>query len=285
MSLTNPLANMLSKVFSGASRPAAEYAFAQLQNTYISRLNQEIAKVNDTRGDVAREHALIRENNKLSAQVDSVQKYIFDNQSNLGKLTELANQVADLADIFGSDGNTLDVTAEEQAAFVAKRDEVAAKIGTLYNLSHPNVADFGRIRDLLDQVDSLQSFTPDIGAVDPSGTTNPNNNRQIADFVDGLVNKVSVAMSVTEETIYLGNQMNTTYQQKIYSNQADLISMTEVEQADRARKIDDLKVQYSNLLKAVSISQEVAISYTEGMAQRLNGSNIPEAGSVLNLFS
>jgi len=284
MSLTNTLATTLSKVFSAAARPAAERSFALLQDTYIRRLNTEIAKVNDTRGDVAREHEIIRENNTLTAQVNSVQQYVFDNQSNLGKLTELANQVADLAGIFGSDGNALDVTAQEQTDFIAKRDEVVAKIGTLYNLSQPDVVDFGRIKDLYDQAETLKGFTPDIGAVDPSGTVNPNNNRQITDFVDSLVNKVSVAMSVTEDSIYLGNQMFTTYQQKIYANQADLISMTEVEQADRARQIDDLKVQYSNLLKAVSISQEVNLYYTEGIAKSLNGSNIPEAGSVLNMF-
>jgi len=284
MSLTNPLATTLSQVFSASARPAAEYSFSQLQNTYINRLNVEIGKVNDVRGDVALERKILRENQTLSSQVNSVNKYIYDNQSNLGKLGELATMVSDLGDIFSSDGNALDVTAQEQTDFIAKRDEVVAKIRGLYNLSHPNVADFGRIRDLMEQADTLENFTPDVGAIDPSDAANPNNNRQITDFLLGLANKTSVAITVTEDTVYLGNQMSTTFQQKLLSNQANLLEMNEVDQADRTRQIEDLKIEYANLLKAISISQEVALSYSEGLAKSLNGSNLPEPGSVLNLF-
>lgn len=285
MSVSNSLATTLSKVLSAGARPQAELSFSLMQNTYIRRLNSEIQKVNDVRGDVALEAKLIRDNKKLTMQVASVQQFTFDNQSNLGKLTELAAQVADLSSIFGSDGDALDVTAQEVTDFIAKRDEVVAKINSLYVVNHPDVANFGRIKDLLDQVDALSAFTPDVGAVDPEGTASPNNNRQIADFLNELTNKTSVAMTVTEETVYLGNQMFTTYQQKIYSNDADLLSMTQVQQADRAKEIEDLKIQYANLLKAVSISQEVNLSMTEGFANKLNGNNLPESGSVMNLFA
>lgn len=285
MSLTNPLATTLSKVLASAARPAAEYAFSLMQDTYIRRLNTEIAKVNDVRGDVAREHEILRENSQLSAQVTSVQNYVYDNQSNLEKLSELATMVADLSDIFSSDGDALDITAQEQTDFIAKRDEVVGQIRSLYVLSSPEIVNFGRIEDLMEQADTLEAYTPDVGAIDPSDAADPNNNRQITDFVNGLINTVSVAMTVTEDSVYLGNQMFTTYQQKIYANEADLLGMTEVEQADRTRQIEDLKIQYANLLKAVSLSQEVALSSTESLGQRLNGSDIPESGSVLNLFT
>lgn len=285
MSLTNSLATTLSKVFTGAARPSFERSFGQLQNTYINRLNVEIAKVNNVRGDVAREHEILRENNKFSSQLEATQQYIYGNQSNLGKLGELATMVADLGDIFSSDGNALDVTAQEQADFIVKRDEVVAKMKSLYVLSLPNVADFGRMEDITDQIATLEAYTPDIGAVDASDATNPNNNRVITDFVNDLANKVSVGMTVTEDVIYLGNQMMTTSQEKIYSNQAELLSLTEVDQSARTREIEDLKIEYANLLKAVSLSQEVALSYTEGFAKSLNGFDSPEAGSVLNFFT
>ena len=284
MAFTNPLATTLSKVLSAGARPAAEHSFSLMQNTYIRRLNTEIQKVNDVRGDVARDHEIRRENVKLSSQMTSVQKYVFDNQSNLGKLTELADQVADLSSVFGSDGDALDVTAQEASDFVTQRDAVVAKIDTLYNLSHPDVANFGRIKDLLDQVETLSAYTPDVGPVDPEDTVNPNNNRQIADFMSELANKVSVAMTVSEETIYMGNQMASTYQESIYSNDADLLQMSQIDQADRTQQIEDLKIKYANMLKAVSLSQEVALSNAEGFAKSLNGNNLPESGSVLNLF-
>jgi len=202
----------------------------------------------------------------------------------MGKLNELAVLVADLGDIIGSDGNTLDVTAQEQTDFISKRDEVVEKIESLYNLSFPEVADFGRIRDLKEQADTLKNYTPDVGAVDASDATNPNNNRIITDFMLDLANKVSVSMTVTEESIYLGNQMDTTFQQKSFSNEAELLELTEIQQADRTREIEDLKIEYANLLKAASLSQDVALSFTEGFAESLNGSDVPPAGSVLNLF-
>ena len=284
MAFTSSLGATLSQVLSAGARPAAEHSFAMMQDTYIRRLNVEIGKVNDVRGDVAREHEIRRENVRLSSQIETVQKYVFDNQSNLGKLTELADQVADLASVFGSDGDPLDVTTQEAADFVTQRDAVVAKIGTLYNLSHPDVADFGRIKDLLDQVETISAYTPDVGPVDPEDTVNPNNNRQITDFLGELTNKVSVAMSVSEETIYMGNQMFSTYQENIYSNDADLLQMTEIDQADRTQKIEDLKIKYANMLKAISLSQEVALANAEGFAKSLNGNNYPESGSVLNLF-
>lgn len=285
MSLTNPLATTLSKVLSAGARPAAEYAFSLMQNTYIRRLNTEIEKVNDVRGDVAREREMMRQNTELTGQVESVQNYVYDNQSNLGKMSELANMVADLSDIFGSDGDALDVTAQEQTDFIAKRDEVVEKIRSLYVVVSPEIADFGRMQDLLEQADTLEAYTPDVGAVDASDAANPNNNRVITDFVGELVNKVSVAMTVTEESVFLGNQMFTTYQQKIYANEAELLGMTEVEQAARTREVEDLKIQYANLLKAVSLSQEIALASSESFGQKLNGSNAAEAGSVLNLFT
>lgn len=285
MSLFNPLATALSRAFGANARPSMELAFSQLQNTLIRRLNTEIEKVNDLSGDNAKMLELRRVNKKFSEQLAPLGQYIFDNQSNMGKLDELSVMVSDLGAIFGSDGDAADVTAQEAADFVAKRDEVVAKIGTLYVLSHPDVANMGRIRDLLDQVDTLQAMVPDVGPVDPAGTTNPNNNRVIADFVTELANKVSVAYTVSEETVYMANQMYQIATEKVYQSQADMMQLSQVDQAQRVQEIDNLKVEYANLLKALSLSYEVSLYYSENLSNQLNGVNRPPSGSVLNMFS
>ena len=285
MSLLNPLATALSKVFSAGARPSAEYAFSQLQNSYIRRRNTEIIQVNESSGDLARELELKRSNKQLGAQIVQVQQYTFDNQSNLGKLGELGTLVSDLAGIFASDGNATDVTAQEATDFVTKRDEVVEKMNSLRVLSYPDVANDGRVRDLLDQIATLQTYTPDVGAIDPSGTENPNNNRVIEDFVADLTNKVAVALTVSQDTVHLGNHMHEVALQKYTENEAELVQMTEIDQADRIQEIEDLKVEYANLLKAASLASETALYYTENIAKNLNGFGRPAPGSVLNMFS
>lgn len=285
MSLINPIATALSKVFNAGARPAAELAFSQMQNSLIGRLNTEIQKVNDRRGDVAREHALKRENQLLGTQIDLAQKYAFDNQSNRGKLEEASDIVFSLSSAFAADGNALDVTAQEATDFGVYRDALVDKINSLRVLSYPNAANDGRIRDLLDQVDTLKALTPDVGAVDPEGTENPNNNRVIVDYMTEIANKVSVAITVTDDTVYLGHQMAEVATKKYFGNEAELLKLTEVDQKARTQEIEDMKVQYANLLKAISLSYEASLSYSDSLSKNLNGTNAPAAGSVLNLFS
>ncbi|MCK5444279.1 MAG: hypothetical protein KAI73_01570, partial [Rhodospirillaceae bacterium] len=263
-----------------------ERSFNQIQNTVITRLNKEIEDVTETATSVRHVQALEKKLKGLASDIDSLQVYLTGNNSNGIKLNTLYDDITDLKNAFSSDGDSTDATDAEVTNFGTMRDNMVKDMKNMFLISHPDINDGNIIFRLKRDIPTLEELQPVTGVVDVAGTSEAdatNDNRAILDYLSDLQTEVSTAIDTTRNTETLSINMKINYVAKATHLQANLTEITVVEAQEKITEIDNLKLKYANLLKAISISFEVSQSMTDSLNQRLQPT-VPDKGSVLNLF-
>lgn len=275
------LAQALATVHQSASAPNFELAFNQLQNTVIGRLNKEIHAVNEAGGSKSEMIALQREGRQLAENIPLIEKFLFDTETNKGRLATVQDKVTSVIGLF-ADG---DVSADDITSFNTQRQEIVDEMKKTWQLSYTGFTDGDIMRRLKNDVAALEALTPEVGVVDPAGTTPATNaNRDVLTSLETFQNKTSTAQTVTLNSIYTIFNMR----EDMLSNMADIqTAVTELNSTEQLKKlsqVEALKEKYANLLHSISLSYEVSSGITEGLTSRLSKAS-PGVGSVLNLFT
>jgi hypothetical protein len=284
MPILGSFAEAFAKLGSLQARPQFDYGFRNLQNSLIRRLNEKIQGAQDPTADRAVLHELDRKARSLAETGDLANKYVFGMQSNYGKIGELIESAASLSTLLSADDDDTNITAAEAENFNTAKDKLVEDMRNLYVLKFPSIADGNRIEAIQDLADTLEGYTVTEGAIDPEGTENPNLNREIYDFVNELEGKLSSSQTAIENVIFAAHHYVESSRKKLVEIEAEKYDITIVQAAEKTREIEDLQIQYANLVRAISISFEVRADQNEQFAAQLNGSQRPEIGSILNLF-
>lgn len=266
-------------------RSANELQFNQIQNTVIRRMNDEIAELNDDR-DLDRELAQYSETIiGLSQQLPKLDKYLFDNQTNLARLNELITDVSELQLTIQSDSDDNTVSADEVEAYNTKRDEVLTDIRLLRELSFEGIFDSNPINPLFTLADELEALVAEEGVVDAEGsTTTTNDNRAIYDKIDEIQSQITTSALVTSNTIELVFDLGEQINAEIAVADAERVEITAVDAQVKTDAINELQARNSALLTAISLSFELAAQKSDDLSNQL-GTQTPAPGSVLNLFT
>ncbi len=268
-----PLSATLAGILSSATRPSFELQFNQLQNTIIRRVNKEIARVNDSGGSERhRADELRRQGLKLVDALPLIEAYRAGNSLNLGQLQLLIEEASALAASLGTD----DVDQSEVDAFNAQRDVIVEHVTNLYVFIHPDVVDGKIIQSLKAEIDTLNALTPVVGT--------QANNQAVIDAVASFQDKADVALTVTQNTVDLALGIEQNLQAKQVAILTEFEELTTLEQARKAKEIEDIRIDFANLLTAISISFEVNASFAEELNKFLVPF-APEPGSILNIFT
>ncbi len=268
-----PLGATLANLAASAAGPNFELQFNQLQNTIIRRVNAEIARVNNTGASKRFEAEQLRKQGlKLADSLPLITAYREGNDRNLGQIQDLIDETDALAASLGTD----DVDQSEVDAFTAKRDEIVDRLNNLFVYIHPDVVDGKAIQNLKDQVDTLSALTPVVGT--------QADNQAVIDAVTTFQDQLDTALTVTQNTVDVALNLEVRIQRKQADILADFDNLTSAEQARKAKEIDNIKIDFSNLLTAISLTFET----NRNLPAELNKflvPFVPEPGSVLNLFT
>lgn len=280
------LSRALATIGQVSTRPDFELRFSQLQNTVIRRVNKEIEKINA--GSPKNTRALERlqkEHDKLVKELPALRTFLFGNEANRNRLTDLSPIVTEATDAFSADDNDTNLTAAEADTINALKGDIVNRLEGLYVIKHPGVTDAKVIERLHGLVADLEGLTAVAGTVDAAGSGSPSNgNRALLDALAVAQNRVDVGVEITDNTAGLTNGLILKFQKKILELEKKFTVMSEAEAKRQAAEIDDLKAQNANLLRAISITFEASSSLGDFLSQNL-GTKRPPPGSVLNLFA
>lgn len=272
-----PLGATLAGIAADASKPDFELRFNQLQNTIIRRVNDEIKRINETGGvNRQRVEELSREGLKLADALPVFTAFRQGNSNNLGQIQQLIEDAAVLAAALGPDD---DVIQAEVDAFNAQRDAIVADLNNLFIFIHPDIVDGQVIQNLKKEIDTLNALDPVVG----SKSGEPNNVTATTTVTD-FQNTLNVALSVTQNTIFLTLDLEQNIQKKQAEILAEFTELTTVEAARQAQEIENIKADFANLLTAISLSFEANASFASELNKFLTPFK-PAPGSVLNLFT
>lgn len=285
--MANPISNVsnlaqaLATVSQSASGPDFELRFNQIQNTVIRRLNKEIQAVNDAGGDKSQLLRLKSEGLRLAKNLPLIEKFLFDTETNKGRLTTVQDKLASTIALF-ADG---DISATDVTSFNTQRQDLVDEMNKIYQLSYTGFTDGDILRRLKNDVATLQALTPVVGVVDPAGTTPATNvNRDALTTLETFQTKTSTAQTVTLNSIYTIYNMREDIVAKMADIQTATTEINSSVQLTKLAEVEALKEKYATLLHSISLSYEVSANMSEAFASGLS-SPIPEKGSVLNLFS
>jgi hypothetical protein len=268
-----PIGATLANLATAAAGPSFELRFSQLQNTIIRRVNDEIARINNS-GGVARHRIekLQRDGLKLADSLPLIEAYRLGNGNNLGQLQALLEESQTLVASLGVD----DVDQAEVDAFKAQRDVVVERLNNLYIFIHPDIVDGKAIQFLKEEIDTLNALNPVVGT--------QADNQAVLDAVATFQDKINTSLTVTQNTIDVALRLELSIQKKQVEILAEFEELTTVEAARRAQEIDNIKADFANLLTAISLTFEVNKDLPEALNKFLVPFT-PEPGSVLNLFT
>lgn len=270
---------------SADQRAAFSLRFGQLQNTLIRRVNARIGELNASDPNRHKRLEIESKLKDLTDRTPGLQEFLKINQSNSLKLNGLLERVTELrATFLSEDLDNTTVTAAEAENFEETRDAAVEEIRNLWVVSNPEIAHTKQIENLFKVADELEAMSLDVGSVDPEGTENPNNNRQVLDYLDTLENKISTASTVALNNMALSNRLLVKIQQKAADLQADLSIMQAEDLERRNAEIDDLRAEFANALQILSLGFESQQNAADQLADSLDGADPPK-GSILNLFA
>lgn len=268
-----PLSSTLANLATNAAGPSFELHFSQLQNTIIRRVNKEIERVNNTgsskRHDVEK---LQRDGLKLADSLPLIQAYREGNSNNLGQLQALFEDTQALVDSLGTDN----VDQTEVDAFNAQRDVVVQRLNNIFVFVHPDIVDGNTIQYLKQEIDTLNGLTPVVGT--------QADNQAIFDTLATFEDKINTALTVTQNTVDVSLRLEVSIQKKQADILAEFEDLTTGEQARKAQEINNIKIDFTNLLTAISLTFEA----NKDLPKALNKFLVPftpEPGSILNLFT
>jgi hypothetical protein len=263
----------LAKLAAATAAPNFDLQFSRLQNTIIRRVNDEIARVNESGAvNKHRVEKLQRDGLKLADSLPLMAAYRVGNENNLGQLQQLIADTETLSSSLGSD----DVDQSEVDAFNAQLAVVVDRLENIYVYIHPDINDAKAIQYLKQKVDTLNALTPVVGT--------QADNQAVIDAVAAFQDQTQSALDTTQNTIILALGL----EENIQSNQADILAqfeeLTTVDKARKTEEINNIKADYANLLTAISITFETNKNYAAELNKFLTPFT-PEPGSILNLFS
>ena len=268
-----PLSATLANLAAVAAGPSFELRFSQLQNTIIRRVNNEIARVNASgASDRHRVEQLQRDGLKLTDALPLIEAYRQGNTNNLGQLQALLEETEALAASLGED----DVDQSEVDAFNAQRDLIVERLNNLFIFIHPDIADGKAVQFLKQEIDTLNALSPVVGT--------QADNQAVIDAVAEFENKVNTALAVTANTIDVALRLELGIQRKQAEILTEFEELTTVEQARKAQEIENIKVDFANLLTAISLTFEVN-KELPAMLNKFLVPFTPQPGSILNLFT
>ena len=268
-----PLGASLANLAAAAAAPNFELQFSQLQNTIIRRVNTEIARVNNTGASKRFEiEKLQKDGLKLADALPLIQAYRQGNANNLGQLQALLEETEALAASLGDD----DIDQSEVDAFNAQRDLVVVRLTNLFIFIHPDIADGKAIQFLKQEIDTLNALDPVVGT--------QADNQAVIDGVETFQSKVITALTVTENTIDVALRLELGIQRKQAEILTDFEELTTVEQARKAQEIENIKIDFANILTAISLTFEANKNFAQELNKFLTPF-VPEPGSILNIFT
>jgi len=148
----------------------------------------------------------------------------------------------------------------------------------------------GQATDILIQANEIQRLKEQVDVLNGLGSPEVGSKSGLAaniaatDAVTTLANEVNVALTVTQETIATALD----FQENVQSKQASILTkfeeLTTLDQARKAQEIENIRIEFSNLLTAISLTFEA----NANLASELNAFLTPfrpDAGSILNLFT
>ncbi len=257
-------------------RAGFELQFNLLQNRLINRFNEQVDEINQPPLNTQREiDELQARSQDIVASVPVIQEYRTGNRNNEGQLEILFEEVSTLFSTFNTDAT---VDAAEVTAFQAQRDAVVQRLENIFIFSHPEINDTNVIQRLKENIDDLRGLEVTAGNLTDAG------NVAVSDALTRFQTEVSVAITVTQNTINTTLDLEQRIEAQFTEVEAQLIELTTEEQARRNTEIENLQADLGNLLRAVSISFELNAAFAETLQARLVDP-LPPRGSVMNLFS
>lgn len=271
-----PFAFTLANTALNNQRVQFETRFNLLQNSLINRHNDFIDKTSETSPALQRKiDSLASRQKALIGSVPALSDFRQGNLNNKGALEKVFDEVSKLFESFNQDGT---VDADEVAAFEEQRDAVATKIENLYVFAHPEVHDGKVIQRLKEDVATIRGLQVAEGALTDPG------NMETADTLTALQTEVSVAITVTQNTITVTQKLEESIQRKFTDVEADLIELTTSEQDRRETEIADAEARLGNLLRALSLSFEINSGLSQTLTNHLKPQT-PPPGSAVNIIS
>lgn len=273
-------ANIFGRVRQALAKQSFEIQFKAIERTVIKKINKEIdAATND--GTVERLNELQDKQRDLAKRADSAREYRFGLETNSARFLEISSAAGGLVNTHTS---STTLSADEADTLNARKAEIVDNIRRLKLLRFPDFSDGNITNRLRQDAETLESLTAVAGTVD-SATADPqtNDNRRLLDVLDDISDRALIYKESTELVIDSVNDFLIDAQTELLDIETDLTLITAVQLERNTQKVDDIKLKYATLLKAISLSFEV----NSGLADILNkGSNPPpEKGSILNLFT
>lgn len=278
MTLSNltPFAFTLASTTLASQRAQFNLRFNILQNSLINRHNATIDKINTTPTSTQRQiDDLQKREKKLLDAIPVLEDFTQGNLNNQGALERIFDEITSLFQTFNTDAT---VDASEVAAFEAQRDVVATRIENLYIFSHPDINDGQVVQRLKEDVATIRGLSVSAGNLTDPG------NQAVADTLSLLQSEVSVAITVTKNTVATTIELQERLQSQFASADADLLKLTSEEKSRREKAISDSETQLGNLLRAISISFEANAGLSDALASRLRP-QLPPPGSAVNIIS
>jgi len=270
-----PFSFSLANATLATQRIQFELQFNSLQNSLISRFNDEVQDITETPRSLQREiDTLAARSERLVNSLEPVQNFRQGIINTQGALATVFDEITTLFNTFNQDAT---VSAEEVAAFEAQREVVADKIESLYVFSHPDINNTGTIQRLKDDVSDIRALTLTVGNLTPD-------NDATTEALSSLQSETSTAITV------MGNLNSTAldFEQRIQSDflqtDSQILCITSEETDRREVEVANAEAELGNLLRVISISFEVGSGLAQTITNNLRPAT-PPAGSIVNIFS
>jgi len=273
------LAQALASVAQNAATPAFNLSFSQMQNTLIGRLNKEIHAVNAAGGSKAELLSLQSKGKKFAQNLPLIEKFLFDTESNKGRLAGITTKLATLTGLFVN--NT--ISAADLTTFNTTRQDIVNELNKLSALTYTGFTDGNSIQRLRNEVAGLSALAPVQGAVDAVGAPTTNVNRAVLTSLETLQNKTSTAQIVTANSIVTIVDMRQGMLSKMAGIQTNVTELNSTVQLKKLAEVEALKQKYANVLQSISLSYEVSKGLTQAFTDALS-SQAPQTGSIVSLF-
>ncbi len=266
-----------SKFANDRARLAFEIQFKNIQNNLINRFNEKVDKIGGSTASKNEITRLQKESVKLSEALPALEAYRTGLLGSASVLEDIQALTVNLDSTLDSNGDS-NVDAAEVAAYIALRDDLAARIGDLFLFVHPDIVDGNSVKRLKDEAANLAAQTPVVGALTDAA------NVAVTDFNADLNNKVDVALSSTIITISTTLDLEQKVAADFAIRDARVLELVTVETFEDNAELDKLRSELADVLKVISLSFEANSTFAEFLTESLSDKR-PEPGSILNLFT
>jgi len=274
----NAFAQQFARLHQAASKAAFEFRFSAIQKNLIKNLNKEIMAVGEA-SVVRKVERIQKERDTIFAAIPKLEEYQFNLRTNMGRFLEIQND-AQVALSLEDDNGTF--SSNEASAINIAKDAIAEKIRFLVDVNYPGIQDGSLVSRMRLDADRLDKLTAVAGTVEDADATFSNDNRPLLNLLSEIDARSLNFSSSTHTLVYSTNDMLINMEKAVYSKQADLTGITATEISRKTEEIERLKLRYSNMLQAISISFEVSSSLGDRLAEGTQPA--PDGGSILNLF-